>query len=143
MAITISQTTENEVEEFEREAWKPEDLKHYGGVSWDEWEPKLFTFKAEQNGKITGVASGNCIAGVLFLDRLIVSADHRGQGIGKLLLKKVEEHASSIGAHKIYFYTGKNWESNEFYLKLGYKRIGELNRHFMGKDFYVYSKLLK
>lgn len=107
MNITISQTTENEVEAFEREAWKPEDLIHYGGVSWDEWAPKLFTFKVEEEGNIIGVASGNCIARVVFLDRLIVSADQRGGGIGKMLLEKVEAHAKFLGAHKIYFLLAK------------------------------------
>ncbi|NCN82620.1 MAG: GNAT family N-acetyltransferase [Candidatus Pacebacteria bacterium] len=141
--ILVSQVTEKDVEAYEAQIWKPEDIAHYGReVSWEEWKPDFFIFKAENNGKTVGVIGGHTIAGVLFIERIVVSPSERGKGIGKLLMEKAEEHARLIGAHKIFLNTGKGWEANEFYKFLGYKKTGELTKHYLKVDFVVYSKFL-
>lgn len=141
--IAITQTSDAEVEAFEKENWKIEDLRHYGMlVKWESWKPDFFTFKAEDNGIVVGVVACHHIAGVVFVERLIVKSNHRGKGIGKSLMKKVEAYCRGIKAHKIYLYTGKNWESNVFYASLGFELAGQLPKHFLKKDFVVYSKFL-
>ena len=144
MSIKVIKTTEKEVRAYEERTWKSEDLRHYGReVSWEEWKPDFFIFKAEKNEEIVGVIGGHHIAGVIFIERILVSKSERGKGIGKLLIEKTEEHAKKEGAHKIYLYTGKAWEANEFYIKQGYTKTGELPKHFMKKDFIIYSKNLE
>jgi len=139
----ISSTTDKEVESFEIANWKSEDIAHYGReIHWDKRKPDFFTFKAEKDAVVVGVIGGNHIAGVLFIERIIVKDTVHNQGIGKLLLHKVEEYAKEIGAHKIYLSTGKEWGANEFYKTYGYEKKGELTKHFYKVDFVIYSKLL-
>lgn len=141
MKIKISSTTEKDVENFEIENWREEDLKHYGReVSWNEWKPNFFLFKAEVDGETLGVIGGHCIGGVLFIERIIVSKQHRGIGVGSKLINQAESYAKDKKLHKAYLYTGKGWESNKFYLIHGYKKTGEMPKHFMKKDFSIYSK---
>jgi len=69
MNIAVTKATEEEVEAFERNEWKKEDIKHYGReVEWGEWKPDFFIFQAAKDGTIVGVVAGHHIAGVLFAD---------------------------------------------------------------------------
>lgn len=143
MKITKVSATDKNVEAFEKNEWKIEDLKRYGRVvDWSEWQPNFFIFKAEKEGKVVGVIGGHSIAGVMFIERILVMSSERNKGIGKMLLLKAEEYAKEINSHKIYLYTGKDWPANQFYLKHGYEKTGELARHFMKKDFVIYSKYI-
>ncbi len=143
MNIIIRKTTDKEVESFERGEWKSEDISHYGRpIAGEEWKPTFFTFKAEKEGKIVGVIGGFHIAGVLFIERIIVKNSERNQGIGKKLLLQAEKHAIEINSHKIYLYTGKRWKSNDFYKKYGYRKTVDLPKHFFKKDFVIYTKYL-
>ncbi|OGJ15771.1 MAG: hypothetical protein A2632_02340 [Candidatus Pacebacteria bacterium RIFCSPHIGHO2_01_FULL_46_16] len=143
MQITVTQATEKDTEAYEIQVWKPEDVVHYGReVSWQEWKPDFFIFKAEGDGKIVGVIGGHHIAGVIFIERIVVSPIVRGKGIGRQLVERAERYARSIGAHKIYLNTGKTWESNNFYKSLGYEKTADLPKHYHKVDFVIYSKFL-
>lgn len=54
---------------------------------------------------------------------LVVSAQHRNKGIGKLLVQKAEEWAVELGAHDILVNSGNREErkvAHAFYQQLGY-----------------------
>ncbi|MBP7700541.1 GNAT family N-acetyltransferase [Candidatus Woesebacteria bacterium] len=144
MNLIITKSTEKEVEAFEAQSWSAEDLKHYRReVSWDEWNPTKFIFKAELDNEIAGIIGGNITVGVTFIERIIVSESFRKMGIGKQLIQKVEDYAKELNSHKIYLYTGKDWSSNKFYEQIGFKNTGELENHYLNVDFVIYTKFLK
>ncbi|OIO44314.1 MAG: hypothetical protein AUJ41_03250 [Candidatus Pacebacteria bacterium CG1_02_43_31] len=142
--MNITKSTEKEIEAFEAQSWSVEDLKHYGReVSWGEWNPNKFIFKAELDNEITGIIVGNITAGVTFIERIIVAELSRKKGIGKQLIQKVEDYAKELNSHKIYLYTGKNWSSNKFYEQSGFTNTGQLENHYLNVDFVIYTKFLK
>ena len=53
---------------------------------------------------------------------------------------KAENFGKKLGAHKVYLKTGKGWEAEKFYQKLGYKNVAILRKHHLKKDFVVYEK---
>jgi GNAT superfamily N-acetyltransferase len=138
MKIFINETTEKDIENFCENAWRGEDIEHYGKPI--HWVVKKFIFKATEDGKIVGVAIGKYESGVIFIDTIIVMKDKRGQGIGTKIVKKVEKFGKKLGGHKIYLFTMEKWEASRFYQKLGYKKTGDLLHHYLRKDFTIYSK---
>ena len=142
-SLQVKVTTRKDIESFEVGEWGEEDLVHYGRpVSWDSWEPEWHHFKAIADGEVVGALVAYHLGGVLFLNRIIVRKDKRRQQIGQQLLQSVEEFARGHQLHKIQLETGRDWLSNKFYERNGYKITGELPQHFYGKDFVVYTKLI-
>ncbi|MDO8424695.1 MAG: GNAT family N-acetyltransferase, partial [bacterium] len=66
----------------------------------------------------------------------------RGKGMGRKLMEQVEAFSKKMRAHKIYLFTGKNWNAGRFYETLGYKKTADLPKHFFEVDFVIYSKML-
>jgi GNAT superfamily N-acetyltransferase len=73
------------------------------------------------------VACGGCRAWDAFtseIKRMYVSPDHRGRGFGRLILQRLERHASTAGAHRIILETGaRNAEALGLYAQAGYRPI--------------------
>ncbi len=136
MPVITSATTQ-EVENFLETEWTVEDAKHYEGA---EWQNIPFIFKATIDGQIAGVVLGKIQSGVVYIEDVIVGLSFRGKGIGKSLLQKTELFGKENHAHKIWGYTGKDWDSVPFYTSLGYQVVGELPNHFNHKDFVIVSK---
>jgi ribosomal protein S18 acetylase RimI-like enzyme len=139
--ITISRTSDEDIDEFSAREWTKLNRKHYGtDIPWSEWSPSYFTFKATKNGEIIGSASGYLLAGVAFITKLIIKEELRDRGIGGQLLKYVENYSKEAGAHKIMLETGVGWRANDFYRQRGYKRLGIIPDHFRRRDFVMYQK---
>jgi len=75
--------------------------------------------------------------GWLFVEALWVADNHRGQGIGRLLMTRAETHARTCGCHSAWLDT---FQARDFYTKLGYESFGVLDdyppgqsRHFLRK----------
>ena len=71
---------------------------------------------------------------IALIDNLIVESSYQGKGIGKLLVKKVEETYRKKGFSMLYTITNKKAPAVKFYKKLGYKE---------GKGNITLSKKLK
>ncbi|MBW2731556.1 MAG: GNAT family N-acetyltransferase [Deltaproteobacteria bacterium] len=63
----------------------------------------------------------------LYVDRLVVAAEHRGQGVGRALMDSVEERGRSRGAEQLVLTV---WAGNEealrFYQREGLVEVGRL-----------------
>lgn len=136
----IKKASKKELKIFYKTAWIEDNIVHYGHPV--KWEKRSFRYKVEDNGKIIGSIYGDLEAGVLKIGTIIVDRSFRGKGIGKSLLEKAEEFGKKYGAHKIWLKTGKDWEANKFYKKLGYKLTAELPKHHFKTDYVIYSKFL-
>lgn len=80
-------------------------------------------FFAEDNGKLSGFAvlgaekAGKCAEMVaLFVDK-----DHRGQGLGGKLVRRLEDEARERGIENIYVHSNETVTSVEFYRSVGYQ----------------------
>lgn len=140
MAIIISSATDKEFEKISEKMWRDEDIEHYGKPV--NWTIKDFIFKATDDSKIIGRIDGKIEAGVMFIDSLIVDKNHRGLGVGKKLVEAVETFGKEQKAHKVYLFTMQEWRASEFYVRLGYKKTGNLPKHYLKRDFIIFSKIL-
>lgn len=140
MKIKILKTTYPEIKDFNEKEWHGVDLEHYGKRV--EWKDKKFIFKAVEDEKIVGTTSGRYESGVVYLGTIIVTKTKRGNGIGKLLIKRVESYAKKLGAHKIWLETGKGWKAENFYKNLEFKKVALFKNHHFHKDFIIYEKFI-
>jgi len=141
--MQISETTIEEIQSFEENVWKPLDVTRFGRETLpDDWERKWFVLKAEIEDKVAGTLRGYHMAGVFFIIKFSIAEGYRGQGIGSSLLEALENKLRSLKAHKIMVETGKEWDSNKFYLAKGFTKISDLDNHYFNKDFVQYSKVL-
>ncbi|MGG3476768.1 arsinothricin resistance N-acetyltransferase ArsN1 family A [Peribacillus frigoritolerans] len=97
---------------------------------------------AEQEGEIVGWASLNqynnrsAYNGVADLS-VYISRDHRGKGIGGLLLQSIEEHAKENDFNKIVLFTFPfNQIGQGLYRKQGFREVGVFkNQGFMDGEY--------
>lgn len=94
--------------------------------------------------------SGEIIAGILskmycwnclYIDTLWVKEEHRKDGLGSMLLKKIEQIAIDKGCHLIHLDTF-DFQARDFYVNHGYEVFGILDecpenhrRYFLKKSF--------
>lgn len=140
MAVKVTEATIEEIREFDKKEWRKANVVFYG--SSVVWVGKRFIFKATKDGKIIGAAKGNYKAGVVYINAMIVDEIERRRGVGKKLIEKIGNWGKHLGAHKIFLFTMEEWEANKFYRKLGFKKTGDLPKHFLKKDFVIFSKYI-
>ena len=139
--IKISKATKKSTTDFSEREWHKVDHSHYGRRV--EWNEQKFRFKATESGKLVGLISGKHEAGVIYIHQIITAEGARGKGIGTLLIRKAEEFGRGLGAHKMWLITGKDWEENAFYKKLGFRLEAGLPDHHFHKDFVIYTRPIK
>lgn len=140
MKFVTSETKTKEMLDFSEKEWAIADTEHFGKSG--RWEEKHIYISAVDGDKVVGMLHYLLSAGVMEIVTLIVSHDRRKQGVGASLIQEAERIAKEKGAHKLYLITGKGWDSNEFYQKLGFAQISELKNHFLKKDFIEFSKFI-
>lgn len=137
--ITSDQLPQNAID-FVKHEWKVADVTHFGKEI--QWKKNHQAIIAQDDEKIVGVLELTIQAGVMYIDELIVEGTKHGQGIGKTLMEKAEEIAQENKLHKIYLDTGENWSAVKFYEKLGYKKTAVLPKHYVGIDYFIFTKFL-
>lgn len=138
--MKINKATEKEIAKFNKKMWRDEDIEHYGRPV--RWVKKDLIFKATEQGKILGTVKARYEVGVVYVGNLIVAKDRRGEGIGRRLLEKVEKAGKKLGAHKMFLFTMEKWKASEFYRKSGYRKTADLPKHFLKRNFVIYSKFI-
>lgn len=126
--------------EFSEKEWALADIEHFGEPY--HWKEEGFYIKAVDKGEIVGLIHYEVKAGVMEISTFIVSHSKRNEGIGSMLLQKVEKVAKTNNIHKLFLVTGKGWKAEKFYQKNGFVKSGILKNHFLHKDWTIYSKYM-
>lgn len=142
MKIQQVQKDDQRAKDFETIEWEIADKEHYGGNRDFQMEKFLF-LATDDNEKVCGLLKMVITAGVTHIEDLLVSHEHRREGIGKALVEHAEKISKQKKVHKIHLDTGKNWDAEKVYLSLGYVKTGELKNHFLGYDYVLFEKFLE
>lgn len=141
LKITSFKLKSGKLREFNKNEWKLIHPEHFGkeqDIKY--WNNQKYGYQAVEGGNIVGTISGHYMAGVMWIDQLIVKHDKHGKGIGKTLMATVEKLARKKGIHKIYLETGVDWNAVKFYEALGYIREAKIKNLYEHKDFWIISK---
>jgi ribosomal protein S18 acetylase RimI-like enzyme len=104
--------------------------KHWG--NWDEIKFKA-NLKKENlkivkfNEKIIGYYNIEAHRNILYLHDIQIIKSFQGKGLGKYLMKSIENYTKKKGLKKIKFKVFNENPAKLFYKKLGYKIIGKNN----------------
>ena len=102
---------------------------------------RIILTSSKQTNDIVGVLLGVVsLDGVGIVNWLYVLPEYRKEGIARKMLSKVEKIFLQRGCHKLVV---TSEIASDFYRKIGYKKEGLLKNHWWGKDFYIFSKVLK
>ena len=102
---------------------------------------EVFFVKAEMEGKIIGVCSGQRTGAKEFRSRgLWVSKDFRKKGIGSKLFFAVEREAQKRGCFNLW--TLSRYTSKKFYQSVGMKDFGKTYKFEYGPHFWMFKSLL-
>ena len=80
--------------------------------------------------------------GWLYVDDMWIHEYLRGQGVGRELMRQVEEAARGDGCRHAYLQTF-DFQARDFYEKLGYRVVGQLDDYPPGQIFYWMRKDFK
>ena len=114
MKITDREITKKELQDIYDDFKK---IERQDGVP--DATQKRYSYTAEENGIVTGFASGLTNHKWFVLTDLWVHEDYRRQGLGSKLLIMLEEKVKSIGIEHIYLWTS-GFINPKFYEKHGY-----------------------
>ncbi|MEI8014563.1 MAG: GNAT family N-acetyltransferase [Nitrospira sp.] len=99
-------------------------------------------FVAEAEGAVVGSVRFWTVAGVCIIRLLSVSPTHQGQGVGKALVREIEQAATD--AHKFYACTMLRTARNiHLFMSLGYKAETILPDHYDHLDLICFAKYLR
>jgi len=102
-------------------------------IEASENNPKLCTMVAELDGKVIGMVALNQVRSfarnetATQVSALIVAKEHRGQGIGKRLIRSAEEWGKKQGCQTLFLVSGNRVErapAHAFYEHIGFEKIG-------------------
>jgi GNAT superfamily N-acetyltransferase len=99
-------------------------------------------FLKNDSGKVFGGIQAFLGSESVYIDVLWVEENLQNQGYGTRLLNAVEQEAIKNGCVLSLVDTW-DFQAEEFYLKNGYKRIGELNNYWLGHSKLFLRKNLK
>jgi len=96
-------------------------------------------FVAEEEGVVVGSVRFWTVAGVCIIRLLSVSPAHQGRGVGKALIREIEQVATD--AHKLYACTMLRTSRNiHLFMSLGYKAETILPNHYDHLDLICFAK---
>jgi len=117
-------------------------------------EERIYEF----NSKVTGYVDGRLLAGCVRnetgeviegfngysgeLTSVWVHEQHRGQGLGAVLLRSAEAEAAARGCLRIVLVT-QNFQAPGFYERMGYQRTYTIEAHPRGFEDVIYVKVLQ
>lgn len=117
--IELNPAEKPNLQAFKDAEYPAVDKAHYGDNP-PNWESHEFTLVTKEGESITGFIAISIRLGIAYINSLLVGEKFRNQGIGQKLVLAAEEKAKSLGAHKIWLETGKDWGTEKFYERLGY-----------------------
>ena len=115
--------------------------KDYSITNFQVWLDRFFRYilLAYHEEQLVGFLVGDyTYGGVGFISWLGVRKDMRGSRVGKTLYLEYERFAKNKNAHLLQLYTYPKVE--EFYIKLGFKRIGIREQGYYGQKNIIMNK---
>ena len=107
-------------------------------------DPGHYCVLAVKDDEAIGIALGQVLGGVGRIDWMAVVPERHRQGIGKKLMKAVEEMMHERGCHKMTLYAfNSHIPALGLYLKWGMVPEATLKEHLWGDDYVVMSKWLE
>jgi len=76
----------------------------------------------DEQGSLRGVLAADILWDWVYVDELWISKESRGNGIGRQLMQRAEQFASSEGLQGIWLWT-QSWQAEGFYKRLGYREF--------------------
>lgn len=143
MEIKVTENGSEKLNDFYKREWATVDRKHYGkDVAWESWTQKNFTIEVWRDEEIVGALTFRINQDVSEIELFITAEKYRRQGIGTLLLEKLEEISKEHNVHKIYLQTGKDWDIVGYYEKFGYKKTADVPDHYLHVDYIEMTKFI-
>ncbi len=140
--VDIVEVQGDTIAEFMDREWRPENERRFGSYDPTMWDVQRHALAAYEGQTIIGAAAFKIEAGLGKLSQIIIAADRRGQGIGTVLLSRVEDICRREGCHKISLKTYSNSEAQRFYKRQGYVVEAVLRRDLHGADMSQMCKFL-
>lgn len=104
------------------EAWTPDTARAYLSDLWR--TPRAAGVVAEAEGGVVGFALGRAEqrdrSVQFYLSEMGVSPEHRGRGVGKGLLGRLEADLKAQGVGKLYLLTARGGAAEGFYHACGF-----------------------
>ena len=93
---------------------------------------------AQRRGDIVGVAVAHPRLDHVFLENVAVHPQAQHAGVGRLLMRTVEDHAACHERHEVRLYTNEAMTENlDFYPRLGYRESHRAVEHGFRRVFFV------
>jgi GNAT superfamily N-acetyltransferase len=118
-------------------AWEDHDRAE-SGSGWSPDEPLAVT--ARRDGAVVGTATGLVRSGDAQLERLLVGAPVRGEGVGGHLLAAFTAAAAERGGRRVVLRTRAGGPAERFYRDRGFTEVARLPRWRRGEDFVVLER---
>ena len=104
---------------------------------------KKFHLIAKENDEIVGILIGYTAFSEIYVEDLVVHENYRKQGIGRMLLQKLEKHFDGKNYSNINLVTNE-FQAPDFYKKCGYTlEFVRKNKKFPLLSKYFFIKWLK
>jgi GNAT superfamily N-acetyltransferase len=144
----VRQETYNQLEkDFYSAELFQQELALYSTETFSKFisEPDKLALLAEKDGAVAGLAIGNFVgAGLFDLSWICTSLSFQRLGIGKGLMKSLEQECRKENCHKIFAYTFPRLASTiEFYQSCGFVQEAILKKHWHKLDFVLLSKFIQ
>jgi GNAT superfamily N-acetyltransferase len=106
------------------------------------WHEQVHDFAAIDGGVTTGAASIRIAASLAHVERIVVAAPHRRNGIGRRLLDAVADVANYYNCHKMSAFVPHGSAAQRFFEACGYCEEAVLPQHTFKLDVAVLRKFL-
>lgn len=100
-----------------------------------------FSFHIQEDGRVIAGIVAESTQDLLEVEFLFVEEGHRGQGLGRKLLKQAEDAARSAGVKRVLLNT-YSFQAPNFYEKMGYTQLLKIASVFGGHDQFFFMKEL-
>ena len=108
---------------FEGESYTSEIFQQYIKMGGEVWV-------IEEDGEIIAYILYIIYDRMAHLISIAVHPNHRGKGLGRKLISKMEEEAKRQGAERVWLEVKANNPARTFYRRLGYREIIRVERYY-------------